>query len=84
MAEPGRGGFSFSTPVPLSEKSHATGEPGRDMTCAGTYRVFHQLADLGWVDLDLGYIPHFAQLPSHFCRNPYCLSRFWQIAEQPI
>ena len=48
----------------------------RPMYCSGmflchfsakTYMVFHQLADLGWVDLDLGYIPHFAQLPSHFC-----------------
>ena len=36
VAEPGRGGSSFSTPVALSAKSHATGEPGRDMTCAGT------------------------------------------------
>ena len=42
------------------------------------YRVFHQLADLVWVDLDLGCS---IILLSHFCQNLICLSRSGQTAE---
>ena len=45
-----------------------------------TYRVFHQLSDLGWVDLHLGW---FTQLLRRFCRKLICPSKIGQVAEHP-
>ena len=45
----------------------------------GIYRVFHQLVDLGWVDIDLGcsiILPNSSAIP-------ICLSKIGQIAEPP-
>ena len=47
------------------------------------YRVFHQLADLGWVDLDNEMFHHLAQLLSQFSQNPIFLSRIGQTVELP-
>ena len=48
------------------------------------YRVLSQLADLGWVYLvRFKMFRQLAQLYSHFCPNPVCLSRIRQTAELP-
>ena len=45
--------------------------------CEVKYRVLHYLADLGWVDLYLGF--HcLAWLLSHICQNPICPIRTGQ------
>ena len=70
--------------VPLPVQSNMKKDIDRAEAITGkltdreNYKVLHQLADWGLVDLDLGCS---TILPSQFWQNPICLSRIGQIAE---